>query len=967
MMARLTRLTLLIATGMLTLTAVTSGAEPVSFDREIRPIFAQHCVACHGGVKQAGGLSFVYRDNVFAGGDSGAPAVVPGDVVASYLVERVTDADPDMRMPPADHGRALSDAEIDNLKRWIAEGAAWEQPWAFVAPQKVTPPHVINSDWPRGAIDHFILSRLEAAKLVPSPAADRAEWLRRVSFDLIGLPPTLSEIDDFANDSRADAFERAVDRLLASPHFGERWAAMWLDLARYADTTGYEKDPHRDIWPYRDWVIRAFNDDMPFDKFTVSQLAGDLLESASLDDRVATAFHRNTQTNTEGGTDDEEFRNSAVIDRANTTWQVWQATTFGCTQCHSHPYEAIRHEEYYQFIALFNNTRDADVDQDLPRLDVPLSREDDSRMQANLARQSQLRKGLHRLMLPLTEQSGAWRNLVVDQAKSTGNTVLRIQKNEDSQAPTEIRVEGAATMGSQFTIEAPLPADLRQLTAVRIDALLRNPESARKLPELGFVVSHLKISLLTPGNDEPQELEIAYAFSDEPEPVLDPEDSLKDNPMGWGSYSRQWYPQYGVFLLERPVSISPGSRIRIELAQKVGASGDIPLVLNRSTYAISDSDEWESLQQSERFQKARRELADLKRERKQIASVSMPIVEELELERKRTTFVFERGLWLDKGAEVRPGVPATLAAHSAERPNRLDMARWLVSNENPLTARVMVNRVWAELFGTGIVETVDNFGVSGTRPSHPELLDYLAVTFRDEYAWSIKCLLKEIVLSATYRQTARRNAANAMDPDNRLLSHGPRERLSAEMVRDQALILSGKFSPKQFGPPVMPPQPEGIWRSVYNGAKWVTAKGEDRYRRAIYTFWKRTSGYPAMMTFDMPSREVCTGQRIATNTPLQALVTLNDEAFLELADGLAARMSREGGVSVSDQIAWAYHIATSDAPTQQTIDHLQNLYKKTLQEYKSKRSDNDEVNTPEHEALVIVASTILNLDEALTK
>lgn len=940
--------------------------EAISFDADIRPIFAKHCVACHGGVKQAGGLSFVYRDNVFAGGDSGAPTVVPGDTAASYLIERVTDSDPDIRMPPADHGSPLSQVEIDKLSNWIKLGARWEPPWAFVVPHKSDLPSVSNPSWPRSAIDSFILSRLDRAQLSPAPEADRSEWLRRVSFDLIGLPPSLTELEEFTTDENPAAYEQVVDRLLTSPHFGERWAAMWLDLARYADTTGYERDPHRDIWPYRDWVIRSFNADMPFDQFTISQLAGDLLENPTMDDLVATAFHRNTQTNTEGGTDDEEFRISAVIDRVNTTWQVWQATTFGCTQCHAHPYEAFRHEDYYRFLAILNNTRDSDIDEEFPRLNVPLSQNDNTQARVILERKSELLRALHRLVLPLAERAENWHGLKIDTATSTGDTVLQVLAGVGSDSPTAVEVEGAATMGSKFTVEANMPDGVKTLAALRIDALLRDAKAARKLPEPGFVVSQLNVVLMTPEHQTPLKLEFDYVFSDEPDPLLDPQDSLDKNPFGWGSYSRQWYPQYTVFILKQPVPVPTGSRIRIEIEQNVGTSGDVALVLNRSTYAVSDSANWNDLIRSSDFTKARHQFASLKDKSQQISCISIPTTQELAPERRRVTHIFERGLWLDKGAEVQSGLPASLAPESRDQINRLDMARWLVSRDNPLTARVMVNRIWAELFGRGIVETVDDFGVSGTPPSHQELLDYLAVRFRDDYGWSLKRLLKEIVLSATYRQTARRAPADTSDLDNRLLSHGPRERLSAEMVRDQALMLSGRFSEKQFGPPVMPPQPEGIWRSVYSGEKWTTSADSDKYRRAVYTFWKRTSGYPAMLTFDAPSREVCSGQRITTNTPLQALVTLNDEAFLELAEGLATKMQSEGGHELTDRITWAYRAATSTDPTAEIIERLERLYENALGEYESE-SGNDSVSKPEHAALVVVASTILNLDEALTK
>jgi hypothetical protein len=949
----------------------TIGADRVRFNADIRPIFAEHCVACHGGVKQASELSFVYRDNVMAGGESGAPAVVPGDVEASYLIDRVTDPAPESRMPPAEHGPALSDTEIDLLKRWIAQGAQWEAPWAFVPPRASALPEVQRAEWCLDRLDRYVLARLEAEKLSPAPPAERVEWLRRVTFDLIGLPPTLAEIDAFVDDEEPGAYERVVDRLLASPHYGERWAAMWLDLARYADTTGYEADPHRDIWPYRDWVIRAFNADMPYDEFAIKQLAGDLVEQPSIGDLVATAFHRNTQTNTEGGTDDEEFRIAAVVDRVNTTFQVFQATTFGCIQCHSHPYDPIRHEEYYQFMAMFDETRDGDVDEDLPRLDVPLDRKDDERAAEITRRISEVRREIHKRVKPLAERMNEWHNLAVDRAESTGHTRLKIQQHDDEYQAvvTEVVTDGAATINSKYTLEAPLPSDVRQVIALRIDALPRDPDSARRIPELGFVLSRLKVSLL-PASGEPVELQFKHAFSDEAEPLLDPADSLQDDNMGWASYSRQWVARYAVFVLEQPVAVGPDSRIRIELAQERATSGDVALVIARGRFWVSSSDDWVELQRSSDFVAAQSELAALKKRRKEIPSVSIPVMGELPEHLRRTTFVFTRGLWLDKGEEVEPGTPDILPPlPEAAARNRLTMARWLVSKENPLTARVMVNRVWAQLFGTGIVETEEDFGTSGTLPSHPELLDCLALRFQNEHGWSLKRLLRELVLSATYRQSARITPAQlAADPQNRLLSRGPRQRLTAEMVRDQALAVSGRISKKMFGPPVMPPQPEGIWRSVYSNAKWETAKGEDRYRRAIYTYWKRTSSYPSMITFDMPSREVCTIRRIPTNTPLQALVTLNDEAYVECATGLAERMIAEGGETAGERIAWGYRAATGREAPASTHADLTGLYEKALQQYGSHGEASKQLgSTPEAAALAVVASTLLNLDEVLTK
>jgi hypothetical protein len=815
-----------------------------------------------------------------------------------------------------------------------------------------------------------VLARLESSGLSPSPPAEGAEWLRRVSFDLVGLPPTPEDVEKFIADRSPEAYERVVDRLLASPHFGERWASMWLDLARYADTTGYEADPHRDIWPYRDWVIRSLNNDMPYDEFTIKQLAGDLLDEPTIDDRLATAFHRNTQTNTEGGTDDEEFRTAAVIDRVNTTWQVWQATTFGCVQCHSHPYDPIRHEEYYEFLALFNNTRDADVDEDLPRIDVPLDRKNDERRAKISRRASDLRRQLHRSAMELAEDGDLWRDLAMDRAESTGNTRLKVRSAEAaSDKVGEVLAEGAITVRSKYTIESPIPADIKQITALRIDALVSNAESALRTPDMGFVLSQLKASIIPADGGAPQELEFKHAFCDEAEPLVDPADSLQDDDWGWAAYSRQWRSSFAVFVVEEPVAIAPGSRIRIELHYNRATSGDVALAIRRSRYSISDSRQWTRLLKSPEYSAGRQELVELKKRAKEIPSLSVPVMDELPERMRRSTFVFTRGLWLDKTDQVEADTPEALPPMPEDVPrDRLSVAQWLVSKENPLTARVMVNRVWAQLFGTGIVETEEDFGTSGTLPTHPELLDHLALRYQNEHGWSLKSLLREIVLSAAYRQTARVTPERlAADPQNRLISRGPRQRLTAEMVRDQALVLSGRFSPKMFGPPVMPPQPEGIWRSVYSDAKWVNATGEDRYRRAIYTYWKRTSSYPSMITFDMPSREVCTMRRISTNTPLQALVTLNDEAFVECAAGLADRMLAEGGKTPVQRIAWAYRAATGRDAAESTLNDLIRLYDKAIEQFAGNKAAKSLGATPERAALAVVASTILNLDEVLTK
>lgn len=940
----------------------------VSFNEHIRPIFASHCVACHGGVKQASGISFVYRDKALAEGESGMRAIVPGDVAASYLVERIAEPDPDYRMPPAEHGPALTDEEVALVKQWIAEGAKWQEHWSFVPPTKKELP-TTKSTWGNNRIDPFILARLESKGLAPSTEADKSEWLRRVTFDLIGLPPTAEERAAFLEDDTPQAYERVVDRLLASTKFGERWAAMWLDLARYADTKGYEADLHRAIWPYRDWLIHALNDDLPYDEFMVQQLAGDLLPDATMSTRVAAAFHANTQNNTEGGTDDEEFRTASVLDRVNTTWQVFGGLTFGCTQCHSHPYDPIENEEYYKFVAVFNSTRDCDRFEETPVLLVPNDLKQWEHANELDQRIAKLKRQLHTQVVPLADTNHLWKNLALDRAESTGETKLVLKKNMDRGA-TEFRTAGTITVNSMFTIEAPLPEGLEQLTALRIDALPVDPEAALRIPENGFAVTRLRAWIDPPGDEPPSDVHFDLAMCDEAEPILNPAAAFSDNNDGWGVAPKQHGSHWCVFVASEPIEVPAGSRLKIELKQNRLGSGQLAQVIDRGRMAVSGDAQWSELVTDNEVEKLRSELAAAEAERAAIAGTPVPIITELDDQQRRTTYVFERGNWLDKGDEVTPGVPQVFPPLEAEGTvDRLEVARWFTSTEHPLTARVLVNRLWQQLFGIGIVETVGDFGTSGVTPSHPELLDDLAARFQTDMQWSTKQLLREMVLSATYRQTSQASAELAkLDPQNRLLARGPRLRLTAEMVRDQALVLGGKLSDKMYGPPVMPPQPDGIWRSVYSGARWVNAEGEDRYRRALYTYWKRTSPYPSMMMFDAPSREVCSVRRIATNTPLQPLVTMNDPAFVECAQGFAERMTTAGGATPDQQIAWALEQATCAPPREAAVAALVSLYDDALARFDAENKEMTALGgTAESYARTIVASAVLNLDDVMTR
>ncbi|QDV22401.1 PSD1 and planctomycete cytochrome C domain-containing protein [Aureliella helgolandensis] len=962
---------------------------PVDFNREIRPLLNEHCVSCHGGVKQAADISFVYRDQALT-------VIEPGDPAASYFLDRVMAEDSDERMPPAEHGRALNEHEIDLLRRWIAEGAEWGSHWAFVPPEKVELPVDAAADWSRSRLDHFILARLRQVGLEPTPAATPERWLRRVSLDLIGLPPSPEEraafLDAVHRDGEA-AYEAEVDRLLDSPAFGERWASVWLDAMRYADSRGLGLDGRRTIWKYRDWVIRAFNQDMPYDQFTIRQLAGDLLSEPTLDDLVATASIRLTQTNEEGGTDDEEFRVEAVIDRVSTTWQTWQGLSFGCVQCHAHPYDPIRHEEYYQFMAFFNNTADCDLDSDQPTVRVPL--DDSQATQAvELDRQIQrLEWQEWELANRIAEGESTWHALTNIAVSTDNGTHVQVAQ---SPSVSEYQTVGTVAKDTTVTFEGDLPDDFRQLTAVRFTGLPVDSLKALRDSEWGFVISHLQLELLPgteakAGTDAWIKLDIARVVADEPEPILDPQQSLNPkSSQGFGAYSRIHFPRSASFILERPIDLAPGTRLRVALSQKINALGAFPLVAHRGQIAVSNAPDFSHWWSAPDRRAARQVLDKLVRQRSQIASVDIPIAQERYSPLARPTHVFDRGGFLSKTELVTAKTPAFLppvigsnlmgeAAHSVTPVNRLDLARWLVAPENPLTSRVMVNRLWAAMFGAGIVETQEDFGSSGANPTHPRLLDDLAVRFRTEMGWHPKALLREMALSSTYRQSSEVSAEKlALDPQNQLLSRGSRRRLSAETIRDQALALSGLLSSEQFGPPVYPPIPDGVWQPFQSSDKWKTAGADDadRYRRTIYTYTKRSIPFPLMASFDAPSREFCSVRRLPSNTPLQALMTMNDTTFVEAAQALAVRMLNDED-RLEAQLSFGLSLVTGREPQEQELAELAALYQQSvdLSWPTNEAGDGDaEVETPakpladpNQAAMVIVAGVLLNLDEVLSR
>lgn len=768
----------------------------VDFNAEIRPILNENCVACHGGVKTSADLNLQFRDLALIGGESGEPAIIPGNAGSSAMVRMISHPVAEDRMPKDEP--PLSDEEIDLIRRWIDQGAEWEQHWSYVPP---TRPDIPNLDAP-SPIDAFVRERLASVDLEPAAEASCEVLTRRVSLDLIGLPATPERVNALCDGGD---YEALVDDLLADSSFGERWTALWLDLARYADSKGYEADRARSIWRYRDWLIDAFNADKPFDTFTIEQLAGDLLPDATTDQLIATAFNRNTMTNEEGGTDDEEHRLAQVIDRVGTTWEVFQGTTMRCVQCHGHPYDPFIQEDFYASLAIFNNTADWDQPSEEPVL----------------------------------------------------------LEFEPAQAEEGKRLEAELAAAKAELIEFVSTSEMRVVQA-EWETQLDDPEVNGRL-------------LNTSKNEV---LRIAAI------PVAERS------------------PYQEAFIRDRFADA------------------------HASTEAL------------------RTKRQDLRRAVFELDPIQTPIMRELPADEARVTRVFDRGSFLSQLDPVEGGVPAVFGATDGPM-DRLAFAEWLVSDGNPLTARVAVNRFWEQLFGTGIVETTDDFGTIGLAPSHPELLDWLAISFREDHAWSVKGILKEIVLSATYRQDSSPTAEKLeVDPQNRLLSRGPRFRLSAEQIRDQALAVSGLLTEKRGGPSVMPPQPDGIWKNPYNGQRWVTAEGPDRYRRAIYTYVRRTGPYPSMLTFDAPSREFCVSRRIRTNTPLQALVTLNDPAYWEAAEALAQRMEQAGDTP-AEQAAAGYEMALGHRPSDAARATLANLAE----------------DTP----LSVVANTILNLDAFLTK
>ncbi len=952
-----------------TMAASARQATPVEFTRDIQPLLNTKCVACHGGVKEAGGVSFLFREQVLGKGKSGMPVVVPGKPEASEMMKRVLSTDPEEIMPKPEHGPALSPEEIALLGRWITEGAQWGEHWAFMAPSKKPAPAVKNPQWPQQPWDRFLLAKLESKGWQPNAMATPAEWLRRASLDLIGLPPTLAELDHFETAAQKDlaaAKSKETDRLLASTHFGERWASVWMDLARYADSEGLGVDANRDVWKYRDWLIDAFNADLPFDQFTIQQLAGDLLPSSTLEQKVATTFHRLSQCNGEGGTDDEEFRVQAVMDRTATTWETWQGLTFGCVQCHSHPYDPIKHDEYYKFLAFFNNSQDADLNDHSPTLRVPLNKADypaANKLQDNLL---SLEKQIHDSWAPVAAKA-EWKPI----AQLTAASAQGDMQTVSDHGFAEFHASGNTRPNATYTLTIPASQIPAGTTALQLTHLPKDIAKAARDAEWGAILKGITAKISSP---TPKPVKFVRIVPEEAHPKADPQLTLSGKGGDWFTFSKFFRPTTAVFILETPLTLTSGETLEITLQNGGNYLASFPMIMKRGRLAASTAPEWLSHAQSPALAALEAEKATARQNLGKLKTTTTPILRDRPATKARLTSLFVRGNWLDKGDLIEqadtpklfPPIPGAPKA-----PNRLDLAKWMASPENPLTARVIVNRLWLELFGIGIVPTPEDFGSSGEKPTHPELLDTLAVDFTKELKWSVKALLRQLVTSAAYGQASAVKPEIAKeDPDNRFLARGPRQRLTGEMTRDAMLSISGLIHHEIGGPPTFPPLPPGVWSPFVDKDRWKTPKAGDpqRYRRAVYTYWKRSIPYPTFATFDAPSRETCNKRRIVSNTPLQALTTLNDPAFHECCQGLARLMKRDLTAPLETRIAQAYATATSRQVSQEKLKELTTLYHKLEDHYtKNPKEKGNMAGTPDGAALTVLASVLLNLDETLTR
>lgn len=1025
--------------GVLALLAFcTSARAKVDFNRDIRPLMSDTCFKCHGfdAKSRKGGLRLDERESALKAGRSGKIAIVPGKPNESEIIKRIFATDENDLMPPPEAHRTFTPEQKELFRRWVAEGAEFKNHWAFVPPERPTTPAVKNNAWPQNPIDSFVLERLEKSGLMPSPPADKVTVLRRVSFDLTGTPPTPEEVATFLADRAPNAYEKVVDRLLASPHYGERMALQWLDYARYADSHGFQTDSSRMMWPWRDWVIKAFNDNKPFDQFTVEQLAGDLLPNPSRAQIVATGFNRNHRINGEGGIIDEEWRIENIIDRVDTTGQTWTGLTLGCARCHDHKYDPISQKDFYQLFAFFNNVTETGVIRGPsnrsggnpdPNLEVPSPEQEaelakrEATVKTLEARVSEAAKELPPLVAvwepefqkKIATESPVWQPLAPTKVVSEGGATLTKQGDGSYLA------SGVNPALDVYTIEAPLAAG--EFGGVLLEAF---PDASMPLQSLGrypngnFVLSKVEAEIRTPGAGKPTEIKFTKAeasFSQKEYEIgytIAPKQGK-----GWaiaGNLDPNKVPRQAMFLAAAPVAVPADATLVVRLRQEAldrhnigrfrlsatslgpamvklnggGVPSNVKTILALAPEARTEKQKTELIafyraNFDNPVKKAEAELTAAKKSEDEYRDTIPTVMVMREMDKPRPTYVLLRGEYDKNGEQVKAALPAAFGTLPEGAPNnRLGLARWIIDPKNPLTTRVWVNRQWEKFFGTGLVKTSENFGSQGEVPSHPQLLDWLATEFTAR-KWDMKAMQKLIVMSATYRQSSRvSKLLLERDPENRLLARGPRFRLPGELIRDNALAISGLLEDKIGGPSVRPYMPVGVWdeTSVYGDLRGYKAdKGEGLYRRSLYTIWKRTAAPPTMLLFDSPTRESCRIRRSRTNTPLQALALLNEVTYVEAARTLAQNMLLQGGTTPEARLTYGFRRATGRAPDAGELKVLSAGLEKRLARFKAEPDSakkllaigeskpNEKLDAAELAAYTMTANVLLNLDEVVTR
>ncbi len=1031
------------------------ATESVNFDRDIRPILSDNCYKCHGPDEQVrkAKLRLDTKDGMFRLKD-GKSVIVPGKSDQSEMARRISSHDPDEMMPPPDSNRKLTVAQIALIKRWIDEGAKWSLHWAFVAPKRAALPSVHDKDWPRNPIDRFVLARLEHEGLSPAKQASRERLIRRVSFDLTGLPPAPQEVDAFVNDASTDAYEKVVDRLLASPRYGERMAVDWLDVARFADTHGYQMDRYRAMWPYRDWVIKAFNENLPYDEFITWQLAGDLLPHPTKEQRLATAFNRLHMQNEEGGIVEEEFRVTYVVDRVTTFGTAFLGLTFECSRCHDHKFDPITQKDFYSLSSFFQNIDESGqttfFTDSMPVPTLLLSTDEQDRKLAELKDQI---AGKQQQIVEARNEAGEaftkWLNAqpkpgpiagevaafsfdrIVDgkiinaiDPKKSGNAVENPQivlgkvgnaaeLNGDN--GFTFPAIGHFTRADPFTLslwlQTPSLSDRMVVlhhSKAPIDAGSRGYELLLEKGRVAFGLHHM-----WPGNSMKVVTRAAIAVNQWTHVAVTydgssraagvkiylngtsmPLEVVRDGLFKDITYERGGEPDLAIGYRFRDSGFKGGcvddfrvfdrALTAVEAAHLAGRD-DLEHLLSLPAASLDAQQNDQLLDyfvanEYAPAQQLAKELHELRTQQSQLINPIPEVMVMQELKTPKPAYVLKRGAYDAHGEEVHAGIPAVFGAFPSNEPrNRLGLARWVLSRDNPLTARVIVNRAWQQMFGTGLVATSDNFGSQGTPPTHPQLLDWLACEFQ-ESGWDMKHLLKLIAMSATYQQSSHADPELlARDPSNQLLARGPAHPLTAEMLRDQALADGGLLVEKLGGPSVKPYQPDGVWDVAMGKPKYDQSHGQDLYRRSLYTFWKRTVPPPAMVTFDAADRSICTVHRQSTTTPLQALVMLNDVQITEAARFISQRMIKEGGESLDDRIAWCFKLITDRAPTSRELEILRQLFNEQREIFAGDptsaakllnvgEAKNDaELDPVDLAAGTVLAEAILNHDDAIMR